>query len=89
MSTWTGTADVLWDATQFPLLQPNAGGTDSVGSSAIAVLFYPEGEAGSTDKLFGGFAVITGLTVNASYDGLIEASISFQGSGPLYYQTNA
>jgi predicted secreted protein len=88
MSTWTGSADVLWDATQYPLLQPTVSG-DTVGSNPVAILFYPEGEAGSTDKLIGGFAVITGFTVNASYDGLIEASISFQGSGPLYYQTNA
>jgi hypothetical protein len=89
MSTWSGNADVLFDATLFNLINPARSGTSEVGSTPVALLVYPEGEAGSTDKLIGGFVVITGHTINASYDGLIEASISFQGSGPLYYQANA
>jgi len=89
MSTWSGNADVLFDGTQFNLFQPNKGGVNEVGSSPIALLFYPKGDtAGTTDQIFGGLAIITGYTISASYDGLIEASISFQGSGPLFYQTN-
>lgn len=88
MSTWSGNADVLFDGTQFSLVNPN-GSSSTVGSSPIFLVVYPEGEAGSTDKLIGGSVIITGFTINASYDGLIEASISFQGNGPLYYQTNA
>jgi hypothetical protein len=88
MSTWSGNADVLFDGTQFNLINPNASAS-TVGSSPIYLVVYPEGEAGSTDKLIGGSVIITGFTINASYDGLIEASISFQGNGPLYYQTNA
>ena len=88
MSTWSGNADVLFDATQFNLLNPNASGSN-VGANPVYLVVYPEGEAGATDKIIGGSVVITGFTINASYDGLIEASISFQGNGPLYYQANA
>ena len=89
MSTWSGNADVLFDGAQFNLIQPNRSGTAEVGSVPVFMVFYPQGDtAGTTDQIFGGSVVITGFTVTASYDGLIEASISFQGSGPLFYQTN-
>jgi predicted secreted protein len=88
MSTWSGNADVLFDATLFNLVNPNASGT-TVGANPVYLVVYPEGEAGTSDKMIGGSVIITGFTINASYDGLIEASISFQGNGPLYYQTNA
>lgn len=88
MSTWSGNADVLFDATLFNLVNPN-GSASTVGSDPVFLVVYPEGEVGSTDKLIGGSAIITGFTINASYDGLIEASISFQGNGPLYFQANA
>jgi len=89
MSTWSGNADVLFDGTQFNLLQPNKGGANQVGTPGVFIVFYPEGDtAGTSDQIFGGTVCITGMTVTASFDGLIEASISFQGSGPLFYQTN-
>jgi predicted secreted protein len=88
MSTWSGTADVYFDGTQFAALQPNKGGVNEVGSNPVFLVFYPRGEEGTTDQIFGGSAIITGYTISASFDGLIEASISFQGSGPLFYQTN-
>lgn len=88
MSTWSGNADVLFDGAQFNLIQPNKGGVNEVGSTPVFMVFYPQGEVGSSDQIIGGAVIITGMTVTASYDGLIEASISFQGSGPLFYQTN-
>jgi predicted secreted protein len=83
MSTFTGTADVLWNASHWTSngMNPTVSGTSEVGKVPAAVVFYPAG----TGAGFSGNVVITGYTVNASYDGLIEASVSFQGSGALSY----
>ena len=35
----------------------------------------------TTSKKFAGEVIITGFTVNSTMDGMVEASISFQGSG--------
>jgi predicted secreted protein len=36
-------------------------------------------------KKLSGNAIVTGFTVNSSMDGMIEGSISFQGSGAVAY----
>jgi hypothetical protein len=46
---------------------------------------YPEGDVGSSDKVMFGEIIVTGYSVTGSMDGLIEATVSFQGSGPLFY----
>lgn len=77
LSSWSGTADVYFDGTNYasiPALNPTG---VLVGSAPIAVEFYLDG---STNK-FAGNAVITGFTVNTSMDGMVEASLSLQGSG--------
>jgi hypothetical protein len=83
MSTFTGTADVLWNASHWTTngMNPTVSGTSEVGKVPAAINLYPAGSAPG----FSGNVVITGYTVNASYDGLIEASVSFQGSGALTY----
>jgi predicted secreted protein len=62
-------------------MNPNVTGTSQVGTAPAAIVLYPEGSGTG----FNGNVIITGYTVNASYDGLIEASISFQGSGTVSY----
>jgi len=39
------------------------------------------------DHKFSGTVLVTGRTISASYDGLVEASISFQGTGALTEST--
>jgi len=52
-------------------------------------VLYPEGQtAGTSDKIMSGDVIITGYTMNGTVDGMIEASISFQGTGALAYATN-
>ncbi len=41
----------------------------------------------STGQRFTGTIIVTGYTVNSSMDGMVEASISFQGSGATTYST--
>ena len=57
----------------------------SIGST-ITLNLYPEGDTAG-DTYYSGSAVITGKTVSGSHDGLVEASISFQGSGALTITT--
>jgi len=83
LSTFSGSADVLWNASHWTTngMNPNVTGTSQVGSAPAQIVLYPEGSGTG----FTGNVIITGYTVNASYDGLIEASISFQGSGVVTY----
>jgi hypothetical protein len=83
MSTFSGSADVLWNATHWSTngLNPNVSGTSEVGKVPATITIFPSG----TGPSWTGSIVVTGYTVTASYDGLIEASISFQGSGNISY----
>lgn len=81
MSQWSGSADIYFDPVNFTgganvvaALNPTVG---SVGDNPITVELYLDGTA----KKFSGEAVVTGYTVNSAMDGMVEASISFQGSG--------
>jgi hypothetical protein len=48
-----------------------------VGAGTVEIELYLDNTA---DK-FSGNVIITGFTINSSMDGMVEASISFQGSG--------
>ena len=81
MSQWSGSADVYFEAANLTggasviaALIPTGG---SVGDTPITVELYLNNTAGK----FSGEAIVTGYTVNSSMDGLVEASITFQGSG--------
>ena len=81
MSSWSGSADIYFDAANYTggasaiaALNPTTG---AVGSAPITVELYLNDTAGK----FAGEAIVTGFTVNSTMDGMVEASISFQGSG--------
>lgn len=77
LSSWSGSADIYFDGTNYaaiPGLNPSG---VLVGAAPITVEFYLDG----TTNKFAGEAIITGFTVNSSMDGMVEASISIQGSG--------
>lgn len=73
---FSGSIDVIYDE------------TDTNGQTALAVgatvtlNFAPEGTASGDVKLSGS-AIVTGKSINSSFDGLVEASISIQGTGGL------
>ena len=73
---FSGTIDVLYDETD-----TNGQTALSVGSS-VTVNFAPEGTDSGDVKLTG-TAIVTGKSVNSSFDGLVESTIQTQGSGGL------
>ena len=82
LTTYTGTVDVLWDETD------TAGqGSLTIGAE-VTLNLYPEGDT-SGDTYYTGSAIVTGRSINSSYDGLVEMSISVQGNGALTETTVA
>jgi predicted secreted protein len=77
ITSWTASVDVLFDPAD----------TDGqvalqVGIDEVAVKFQMNGTA-TGDTYYSGNALVTGHSRNSSYDGMIEASISLQGTGAL------
>lgn len=80
LTSFTGSADVYWDETD-----TTGQGALTVGSS-VTIGFYPEGDT-TGDTYYTGTAIVTGVSRSASFDGMVEASITLQGSGALTEST--
>ena len=82
LTTFTGSLDVFWDE------------TDTTGQGALTIgaevtfAVYPEGDT-SGDTYYTGTAIVTEVSRTAAFDGLVEASISLQGTGALSESTVA
>ena len=82
LKTFSGSADVFFDDTD-----TSGQGALTVGSSGtLSVLM--EGDT-QGDHSLAGAILVTGRTITASFDGLVEASITFQGTGALTEATVA
>ena len=79
LTSFSGSLDVYWDESD------TAQTALTVGTS-VTIKFYPEGTASSA-KYYSGTAIVTGVSRSASFDGLVEASISIQGTGTLALET--
>tara|TARA_R110000824_G_scaffold8722_3_gene39448 strand:- start:1540 stop:1929 length:390 start_codon:yes stop_codon:yes gene_type:complete len=75
LKTFTGSLDVYWDET-------DAGQGDIIVGATIVFNLYPEGNA-TGDTYYTGNAIVTEKSVTASFDGLVEMSVSVQGTGAL------
>ena len=73
---FSGTVDVLYDETD-----TNGQTALSLGSS-VTLNFAPEGTASGDVKL-NGTAIVTGKSITSSFDGLVESTITVQGTGGL------
>ena len=85
LSSFSGSCDVYWDPDHFE----DTTGADidgliqgAVGDAPVTLEVYPEG--GTTVK-WAGNIVVTGYSISAAMDGMVEASLSFQGSGGVTY----
>ena len=85
LSSWSGSADIYFDPAAstgtiatHAILNPTSG---TVGQGTLTVELYLNDTAGK----FSGEIIVTGFTINATFDGMVEASISFQGSGACTY----
>jgi hypothetical protein len=94
LSQFSGSADVYFDpntaTTGFDAAEstfnPTAG---LVGAAGVTGKFFIELDAAGSnpDSAFTGSIIVTGYTVNSSMDGMVEASISFQGTAATTYTT--
>jgi len=75
LKSFSGSADVYWD-------ESDSGQTAMTIGTQVTLGVYPEGTTG-TVTYYSGDAIITGITRTASFDGMVEASITFQGTGPV------
>ena len=73
---WSGSIDVFWDETDA------TGQGALVPGSEVAIRFYPEG-ATTADVYLTGQAIVTGKTITGSFDGMVESTITVQGTGAL------
>jgi len=64
---WTGSCEINWDTAN----------TIGVGDEITDLVFSI---VGATEK-YTGDAIVTGISVSSSVDGLVTATISFQGTG--------
>lgn len=79
---FSGSIDCFWDADS-PAL-----GHDSVAEPAVQAgtkidfELYPAGTGGA---YYTGSAIVTSISRSASFDGAVEMSVSFEGTGDLAY----
>ena len=76
LKTFTGSIDCFWDETD------TQGQLTLDPGSSVTINIYPEGRT-SGDTYYTGTVLITEKSVTASFDGMVEASFSFQGTGAL------
>lgn len=76
LKTFSGSMDVFFDDTD-----TSGQGGLTVGTEATLNV-QMEGNTSGDHKLTGSI-IVTGRTISASFDGMVEASISFQGTGAL------
>ena len=79
LTSFSGSLDVYWDEVDTAQIALTVG-------TSVNIKFYPEGTASSA-KYYSGTAIVTGVSRSASFDGLVEASISVQGTGALTLAT--
>jgi len=75
MKTWSASGDLYWDET-------NAGQLLITIGSVVTLNLYPEGDTAG-DIYYGGAAIVTKFDISASFDGIVEGSIAFEGNGAL------
>jgi len=84
LKAWTGSVDVFWDETD------TNGQVALVVGAVVTANFFPEGaSAGVSEKYYSGDAIVTGKTVTGSFDGMVESTITLQGTGALTEATLA
>ncbi len=69
---WSGSAEAYWGDTRF---------FDSLGKTVVVKLFV---DAGPAQDCLEGFAIINGDGIESPVDGLVQETVDFTGTGPLY-----
>tara|TARA_B100000989_G_scaffold111781_1_gene81971 strand:- start:407 stop:799 length:393 start_codon:yes stop_codon:yes gene_type:complete len=82
IKSWSGSFEGFWDETD-----TDGQGALSAGGT-VTLNLYPEGDD-SGDTYWTGDAIITSISYSAAFDGIVEASFSFTGTGALTESTVA
>ena len=86
--SWSGSVDIYWttqDDDTTPDGQVDANASLTPGSTEVTIHFWPVGD--DLNELgYSGPALITGRTISTSVDGMVEASITVIGTGPIVAQ---
>lgn len=69
---WSGSAEAYWGNSQF---------YDSLGETVVVKLYI---DAGPAQDCLEGFAIISGDGIENPVDGLVQETVDFTGTGPLY-----
>jgi len=77
--SWTASFNAFYDET-------NDGQDDLAVGGSITLNLYPDGNT-TSQKYWTGPCIVTSVSKSASFEGLIEASFSVTGSGPLTEDT--
>tara|TARA_R110000868_G_scaffold123968_2_gene327926 strand:- start:2042 stop:2455 length:414 start_codon:yes stop_codon:yes gene_type:complete len=78
LQTYSGSMDIVYDDSE-DVIVSTAMNPDT--DAAVGVELYSSSGVDATK--FAGTVIITSYSISANYDGLTEASISFQGTGAL------
>lgn len=84
MSSWSGSADIYFNTADVQANLLVAGSSATVGGAPVSVKFYIDQDA-TNDIVLLGNGCITGYSVSSAMDGLVEATVSIQGSGPVSF----
>ena len=76
---WSGSASLFFD-------EADAGQILLVVGGSITIKIFPEG-ASTGDKFYEGSAIVTAYNISASFDGMVEAELTFTGTGALSLST--
>ena len=79
LKSFTGSVEVFWDETDAAQIALDVG-------ASVTLKVYPEGAA-SGAKFYEGTALVTGRTITSSFDGMVEAALTVQGTGALTLST--
>ena len=84
LGEWSGTADIYFDVAQFAdsatfQFNPSIGFVGDLPTTGVK--FYVAKPATGTQYVFTGDVIITDYQVKVAMDGIVESTITFQGSG--------
>lgn len=82
--SFSGSLDGYWDSTDAQLNHTASVVPAIRAGDTIDFELYPEG-AGAAAMYYTGTAIVTSISRSASFDGAVEFSIAFDGTGPLGY----
>lgn len=76
LKSWTSSFNAIWDDDDI------TGQLALIAGAEVTVNLYPTGK-NTGDVEWSGACIVTSVSKTASFDGLIEASFSVTGNGPL------